>query len=82
MGSEKTGAALWKVWWLMRGRRLSDGINVPALESAYGERAKLIDMAAYDQLVAAGLLTADPDRLCVTKDGRLLLNRVISALIA
>ena len=67
---------------LMMGLRLSDGIDIPALESAYGERSKLIDMAAYDQLVAAGLLTADPDRLCVTEDGRLLLNRVIGALLA
>ena len=64
------------------GLRLSDGIDIQTLESTYGERSTLIDMAAYDQLVAAGLLTADPDRLCVTKDGRLLLNRVISALLA
>ena len=67
---------------LMMGLRLSDGIDIQTLESTYGERSTLIDMAAYDQLVAAGLLTADPDRLCVTKDGRLLLNRVISALLA
>ena len=67
---------------LMMGLRLSDGINIQTLESTYGERSTLIDMAAYDQLVAAGLLTADPDRLCVTKDGRLLLNQVISALLA
>lgn len=67
---------------LMMGLRLSDGIDFQALESAYGERSTLIDMVAHDQLVAAGLLTADPDRLCVTKDGRLLLNRVISALLA
>ena len=66
----------------MMGLRLSDGIYIPALESAYGERSKLIDMAAYDQLVADGLLTADPDRLCVTESGRLLLNRVTSALLA
>ena len=67
---------------LMMGLRLSDGIDISALESAYGTRPKLIDMAAYDQLVAAGLLKADPERLCLTKDGRLLLNRVIGALLA
>ena len=67
---------------LMMGLRLSDGIDIQTLESTYGERSTLIDMAAYERLVAAGLLTADPDRLCVTKDGRLLLNRVISALLA
>ena len=67
---------------LMMGLRLSDGIDIQTLESTYGKRSTLFDMAAYDQLVAAGLLTADPDRLCVTKDGRLLLNRVISALLA
>ena len=65
----------------MMGLRLSDGIDISALESAYGERSKLIDMAAYDQLVAAGLLMADPNRLCVTEEGRLLLNRVIGALL-
>ena len=67
---------------LMMGLRLSDGIDMLALEAAYGDRSRLIDMSAYDQLVEAGLLTADPDRLCVTEGGRLLLNQVTSALLA
>ena len=67
---------------LMMGLRLSDGVDLPALEDAFGDRSKLIDMTAYDQLLEAGLLTADPDRLCVTESGRLLLNQVISALLA
>ena len=66
----------------MMGLRLADGVDLPALEAAFGDRSKLIDMTAYDQLLEAGLLTADPDKLCVTESGRLLLNRVISALLA
>ena len=67
---------------LMMGMRLSEGIDLAALEAAFGERSRLIDMAAYDELVAAGLMKNDPDRLCVTEDGRLLLNRVVGALLA
>ena len=67
---------------LMMGLRLTDGIDMAALEAAYGDRSQLIDMTAFGQLVAAGLLTSDPDRLRATEDGRLLLNRVIGALLA
>ena len=67
---------------LMMGMRLSEGIDLAALEAAFGERSRLINMAAYDELVAAGLMKNDPDRLCVTEDGRLLLNRVVGALLA
>ena len=67
---------------LMMGMRLSEGIDLAALEAAFGERSRLIDMVAYDELVAAGLMKNDPDRLCVTEDGRLLLNRVVGALLA
>lgn len=66
---------------LMMGLRLSSGIEVSSLVSRFGELSGLIDMAAREDLVGAGLLADDPDRLQVTETGRLLLNQILAALL-
>ena len=66
---------------LMMGLRLASGVDLADLEARFGNVTKLIDTDARDKLVAAGLLEADPGRLRVSEEGRLLLNQVLAALL-
>ena len=66
---------------LMMGLRLASGLDLGSLASRFGDLSGLIDMSARDELVAAGLLADDPKHLRATEAGRLLLNRILAALL-
>ena len=65
----------------MMGLRLASGLDLGSLASRFGDLSGLIDMSARDELVAAGLLADDPKHLRATEAGRLLLNRILAALL-
>ena len=66
---------------LMMGLRLSEGVNLAALSHRFGDLGGHIDMAARDQLIASDLLVAEAGSLRVTRQGRLVLNRILTELL-
>ncbi|MCS6779217.1 MAG: radical SAM family heme chaperone HemW [Geminicoccaceae bacterium] len=67
---------------LMMGLRLAEGVPLARLEALAGEPADaLLDRAARDRLVRAGLLLDEPERLVATAAGRQRLNGVLRALL-
>ena len=67
---------------LMMGLRLDEGVSLSAVAARHGDAGTFIDPDALAGLVAAGMLARDDDRLRVTPPGRLLLNRILSELLA
>ena len=65
---------------VLMGLRLSEGIDAERLASATGH-ALSDALSGVDDLVAAGMLTWDGARLRATPRGRLVLNRVVAALL-
>jgi len=63
---------------LLMNLRLSEGLDLGAYEKRWGMG---LDAAKIDALVEQGFLTQKDDRLTATPNGRLLLNRVIEALL-
>lgn len=67
---------------VMMGLRLTEGVPLARLEAEGGAPADaLIDPARRAALVEAGYLTAEPDRLRATAEGRQRLNAVIAHLL-
>ena len=66
---------------LMMGLRLGEGISLPALESRFGPRATYLDEAAMAGFIASGLLDIENGHLRATRDGRLLLDGILAALL-
>ena len=67
---------------LMMGLRLDEGVSLSAVAARHGDAGKFIDPDALAGLVAAGMLAQDGDRVRVTPPGRLLLDRILSELLA
>lgn len=66
---------------LMMGLRLSEGIDLGVFESQFGALNRHIDPASIQNFCQMGLLTQTPDRLAATRDGRLVLNRILADLL-
>ncbi len=67
---------------VMMGLRLTDGIGVADVEALTGQSlSHHVDQEAWTDLVTAGLLAADPNRLVATEQGRLVLNHVLGKLL-
>lgn len=71
--------------YLMMGLRLVEGVNLTAMETRFGPYADYIDQDKMALFRAQGLLThqttAHGDILATSRDGRLLLNHILSELI-
>ena len=67
---------------LMMGLRLDEGVSLSAVAARHGDAGAFIDPDALAGLVAAGMLAQDGDRVRVTPPGRLLLDRILSELLA
>ena len=67
---------------LMMGLRLDEGVSLSELESRHGDVRQFIDSDAMARLTASGMLAREMNRLRVTPVGRLLLNRILSDLLA
>ena len=69
----------------MMGLRLVEGVNLTAMETRFGPYADYIDQDKMALFRAQGLLThqttAHGDILATSRDGRLLLNHILSELI-
>jgi len=63
---------------LLMNLRLAEGLDLAAYEKRWGTK---LDAAKVGAMVEQGFLTHDGDRLTATPSGRLLLNRVIEALL-
>ena len=67
---------------VMLGLRLSEGLNLAALEVETGlERVKVISQKTLESLESEGLMECSSDSLRTTPRGRLVLNAVIEALL-
>ena len=66
---------------LMMGLRLAEGVDMAALSDRFDDLTLHIDMAAHDRLIANGLLAAEAGTLRVTRQGRLVLNRILAELL-
>lgn len=67
---------------LMMGLRLAEGVPLARLEALAGNEVDaLLDRAARDRLVAAGLLVDDRERLIATAAGRQRLNGLLRVLL-
>ena len=67
---------------LMMGLRLDEGVSLSVVAARHGDTGTFIDPDALAGLVAAGMLAQDGDRVRVTPPGRLLLDRILSELLA
>jgi len=67
---------------LMMGLRLDEGVSLSEMTTRHGDVQRFIDWDAMAGLAASGLLARDGDRLRATPAGRLLLNRILSELLA
>ena len=67
---------------LMMGLRLDEGVSLSAVAARHGDAGTFIDPDTLAGLVAAGMLAQDGDRVRVTPPGRLLLDRILSELLA
>ena len=65
---------------LVMGLRLSQGIEIAALEQRFG--VPLINRSAVERLVASGHLARDGDRLSTTAAGCLVLNHILAEIAA
>lgn len=63
---------------LLMNLRLAEGIDLVAYEKRWGSRPEAAKIAAMQE---QGFVTQEDDRLTATPSGRLLLNRVIDALL-
>lgn len=63
---------------LLMNLRLTEGIDLVAYEKRWGSRPEAAKIAAMQE---QGFVTQEDDRLTATPSGRLLLNRVIDALL-
>ncbi len=66
---------------LFLGLRLTDGVDVPAVERRYGVRVWERWGGELAQCVEAGLLEDDPARLRLTRRGRLLASEVMQVFV-
>ena len=70
---------------LMMGLRLSEGVNIEAMERRFGLRQNWLNIDRLDNLLAENLLnltqTCDGNRLSTTMTGRLYLNQVLADLL-
>jgi putative oxygen-independent coproporphyrinogen III oxidase len=68
---------------LMMGLRLAEGVDLRALAARIGTpQAALVDTDAVAQLERHGLLRRDGDRLATTPAGMLLLDRILTEIVA
>ncbi len=62
------------------GLRLNRGINLKSIAAELGEPAVMSRETAFQELMEAGLLRREGERLCLTDRGRLLSNEVFARL--
>ena len=67
---------------LMMGLRLDEGVSLTELASRHGDVWRFLDRDALAGFEARGMLVRQGERLRVTPPGRLLLNRILSDLLA
>ena len=67
---------------LMMGLRLEEGVSMSEMTARHGDIRSFVDPDALARLAAQGMLAQDSDRIRVTPQGRLLLNRILSELLA
>ena len=67
---------------LMMGLRLEEGVPMSEMTARHGDIRSFIDPDALARLAAQGMLAQDSERIRVTPRGRLLLNRILSELLA
>lgn len=65
---------------LVMGLRVSEGIDVEALEARFGQQ--VVDRSRVDRLVESGHLATDGTRIALTAAGRLLLDRILAEIAA
>jgi oxygen-independent coproporphyrinogen-3 oxidase len=65
---------------LVMGLRLTEGIDVSALEKRFG--VPLVDWTRVDRLVRSGHVTRDGARIALTAKGRLLLDYILGDIVA
>ena len=65
---------------LVMGLRLSEGIDVDAMEQRFG--IPVVDRLQVDRLVASGHLTRKSGRINLTAAGRLLLDHILGEIAA
>jgi len=63
-----------EAWFL--GLRLNSGVELAELRAEFGEERMAAAIAVVDRLVAEGLLSADGQRVQLTKRGRMISNDV------
>ena len=63
------------------GLRMNEGISVGELRREFGGELVAVAMAEVRELVEAGLLEMDGDRLRLTGDGRMVSNEVFGRLL-
>jgi oxygen-independent coproporphyrinogen-3 oxidase len=67
---------------IMLALRTAEGVDLPAFRERYGIDVHQRYRSVVDDLVAAGVLTADPARLRLTERGRFVANDVCGAFLA
>ncbi len=75
-GDKRAGEAI------MLALRTAEGVDVPAFRERYGIDVYQRYRSAVDDLVAAGVLAADPLRMRLTERGRFVANDVCGAFLA
>jgi oxygen-independent coproporphyrinogen III oxidase len=75
-GAKQAGEAI------MLALRTAEGVDVPAFRERYGIDVHQRYRSVVDDLVAAGVLAADPARLRLTERGRFVANDVCGAFLA
>ncbi|HYW54992.1 MAG TPA: radical SAM family heme chaperone HemW [Dongiaceae bacterium] len=75
-GAKQAGEAI------MLALRTAEGVDVPAFRERYGIDVHQRYRGVVDDLVAAGVLAADPARLRLTERGRFVANDVCGAFLA
>ena len=65
------------------GLRLAEGIDLAWFEARTGRTlAQSVDADVFAQAVAEGYLTATPERLTATREGRIRLDSLLGRLVA
>ena len=68
---------------LLMGLRLTEGIELVRFEARSGRTlAQSVDTGMLERCIAEGYLTLTPDRLTATREGRIRLDSLLSALVA
>ena len=66
----------------MMGLLLEEGVSLSEMTARHGDIRSFVDPDALARLAAQGMLAQGSDRIRVTPQGRLLLNQILSELLA